>query len=106
MDVSHRGGPPGFAHFTDEASFTIPDYRGNDFFNTFGNLRLQPAAGLLFLDVERGDVLQIEAHAELFEAAPPSGGAVLTGRVVRFRIERARFFPAAARLRFVAVTDE
>ncbi len=104
VDVSHRGGPPGFAHFTDEATFTIPDYRGNNFFNTLGNLRLQAAAGLLFLDVEHGHLLQIQARTELVDAPHPRGGAEHTGRVVRFRVESARFLPAASRLRFTAVT--
>jgi uncharacterized protein len=106
VDVSHRGGPPGFALFTDERTFIVPDYRGNNFYNTLGNLRLQPAAGLLFVDVQHGHVLQLHALTELLDGPHPAGGSEHTGRVVRFRVEHARFFPAASRLWFAAMTPE
>ena len=100
VDVSHRGGPPGFVHFTTEHSLAIPDFVGNNFFNTLGNLRLQPAAGLLFVDVASGDVLSLEADAFVTHGAHPLVAAANTGRVVRFEVKRARFWPRAAPLRF------
>jgi uncharacterized protein len=101
VDVSHRGGPAGFAHFTDEATFSIPDFSGNNFFNTLGNLLLQPAAGLLFIDVANGDVLELEASAEALDGAHPLAGPDHTGRIVRFEIHRSRFFTGASALRFL-----
>nr|WP_316641722.1 pyridoxamine 5'-phosphate oxidase family protein [uncultured Roseateles sp.] len=41
VDVSHRGGEPGFVHIDQQDSatvLTLPDYPGNQFFNTLGNL--------------------------------------------------------------------
>ena len=101
LDVSHRGGPPGFVHFIDEATFIIPDFRGNDFYNTLGNLRLLPRAGLLFIDFESGDLLALETEAEALTGEHPLQHAAITGRIVRFRVRRVRGLPGASRLRVV-----
>jgi predicted pyridoxine 5'-phosphate oxidase superfamily flavin-nucleotide-binding protein len=102
VDVSHRGGPRGFSAFVDDDTFIIADYSGNNLYNTLGNLRLQPAAGLLFIDVERGDVLQLEARAEAVMGAHPLSQPAASGRLVRFRVQRSRLFPAASGLLFLA----
>lgn len=68
VDVSHRGGPPGFVHVdTDDGHsvLTIPDFVGNRFFNTLGNLAVNPRAGLLFVDYHEGHLLQLTGDAEL-----------------------------------------
>jgi predicted pyridoxine 5'-phosphate oxidase superfamily flavin-nucleotide-binding protein len=73
VDVSHRGGPPGFVHVdvhSDDTHagptvLTIPDYVGNRFFNTLGNLVVNPRAGLLFIDYTDGHLLQLTGDAEL-----------------------------------------
>lgn len=64
LDVSHRGGPPGFVQL-DGNVLTIPDYRGNRYFNTLGNLVLEPRAALLFLDFTNGELLQLQGRAEI-----------------------------------------
>ncbi len=61
VDVSHRGGRPGFVQVNDHRTLTIPDYAGNHHFNTFGNLELNPRAGLLFVEFQRGDLLYLTA---------------------------------------------
>ncbi len=70
VDVSHRGGAPGFVRIDEEGRLLLPDYAGNFFFNTLGNLLLEPRAGLLFIDFERGDLLQLSATAELIWDGP------------------------------------
>jgi uncharacterized protein len=100
VDVSHRGGPRGFAHFTDDESFIVPDYSGNNLYNTLGNLLVNPAAGLLFIDTDGRDVLQLEASADILDGSHPFAGPEPTGRVVRFTVRRARLFPAASSLCF------
>lgn len=68
VDVSHRGGPPGFVHVDTQDGHTvlaIPDYVGNRFFNTMGNLAVNPRAGLLFIDYTDGHLLQLTGDAEL-----------------------------------------
>jgi len=64
VDVSHRGGNRGFVR-VDANVLTIPDFTGNSFFNTLGNLQLNPVAGLLFVDFASGDVLQVAGRAEV-----------------------------------------
>jgi len=78
VDVSHRGGRPGFLQVTmqpleatDSLRITLPDYPGNQFFNTLGNLLLWPQAGLLFVDADDGSVLQLAAQAS-FETEGPA----------------------------------
>ncbi|MCG8382026.1 MAG: pyridoxamine 5'-phosphate oxidase family protein [Gammaproteobacteria bacterium] len=65
MDVSHRGGQPGFIGFDEHDRLTIPDYRGNFFFNTVGNLTEDPRAGLLFLDFSEGLIITLTMTAEV-----------------------------------------
>jgi len=49
VDVSHRGGRAGFVK-VDGNRLTIPDYAGNNFFNTIGNFLRLPKAGLRICD--------------------------------------------------------
>lgn len=62
-DVSHRGGRPGFVRVAADGALCWPDYQGNNFFNTVGNLLADARAGLLFIDFERGDLLQLSGRA-------------------------------------------
>lgn len=80
LDVSHRGGPPGFVAL-EGGALRVPDYPGNSMFSTFGNLLRDPRAGLVFVEFERGDVLQLAGRATLAFGARDGGDDVLaTGR--------------------------
>lgn len=59
LDISHRGGPAGFARL-DGDTLVIPDFSGNRYFNTLGNLLLDARAALLFIDFASGHVLTLE----------------------------------------------
>ena len=63
-DISHRGGRPGFVR-VDGDTLSIPDFRGNRYFNTLGNLLGEPRAALLFLDFETSDLLQLQGVATI-----------------------------------------
>lgn len=63
VDVSHRGGPAGFVRISEEGSLLVPDYKGNFFFNTLGNLQLEPRAGLLFIDFSTGTRAHLACRA-------------------------------------------
>jgi predicted pyridoxine 5'-phosphate oxidase superfamily flavin-nucleotide-binding protein len=65
IDVSHRGGKPGFVRVDDGAVLTLPDFTGNSYFNTLGNIALEPRCGLLFIDYETGDTLQVAARGTI-----------------------------------------
>jgi predicted pyridoxine 5'-phosphate oxidase superfamily flavin-nucleotide-binding protein len=64
-DASHRGGLPGFVRVLGDDRLAFDDYPGNGMFNTLGNLVAHPRAGLLFLDFETGDVLQVTGRARV-----------------------------------------
>lgn len=75
VDVSHRGGLTGFVRIDGDGSLVIPDFAGNRFFNTLGNILLNPRTGLTFPDFATGGLLQMTGDAELlFE--PLHGHAV------------------------------
>ena len=65
VDISHRGGPPGFLEIEADGTITVPDFNGNGYFNTLGNLLTQPKAGLLFPNFETGEALRIAGCVEI-----------------------------------------
>lgn len=65
MDASHRGGATGFIELLKDDTLKIPDYIGNNLFNTLGNFVEVPNAGLLFVDFEKGNSLQLTGETEL-----------------------------------------
>ena len=65
VDVSHRGGKPGFVRVDEDGTLTVPDFPGNFFFNTLGNIAVHPQAGLLFIDFESGDLLYLAVTASI-----------------------------------------
>ncbi|WP_144579341.1 pyridoxamine 5'-phosphate oxidase family protein [Agrobacterium sp. DE0009] len=70
VDVSHRGGNTGFVRIGNDGVLTIPDFDGNLFFATLGNILLNGKAGLLFVDFKSGDLLQMTGKAELIFDSP------------------------------------
>ena len=104
VDISHRGGLPGFVKAAGEV-LTIPDFRGNRFFNTLGNLVLDPRAALLFVDFETGDLLHLQGRVEI-DWEPPAKDWPANSwpegvqRQWRFIVERAWRRPAALPLRW------
>jgi predicted pyridoxine 5'-phosphate oxidase superfamily flavin-nucleotide-binding protein len=64
VDISHRGGKPGFVR-VDGDVLTIPDFAGNRYFNTLGNLLLDSHAALLVPDFANGDLLHVQGHVEI-----------------------------------------
>jgi predicted pyridoxine 5'-phosphate oxidase superfamily flavin-nucleotide-binding protein len=95
VDVSHRGGLPGFVRFADERTFVAPDYRGNQFFNTLGNLAVDARAGLLFIDFEQGDLLYVAARAQIVWEGAALESFPGAERLVRFEVDEIRRSPGA-----------
>jgi len=65
MDASHRGGDPGFIEILEDGILKIPDYSGNNLFNSLGNFMQIPKAGILFIDFDKGHSLQLTGATEL-----------------------------------------
>ncbi|MFZ5781408.1 MAG: pyridoxamine 5'-phosphate oxidase family protein [Pseudomonadota bacterium] len=96
LDMSHRGGMPGFVRVEGDR-LVVPDFRGNRFFNTLGNLLGDPRAGLLFMDFDAGDLLQLQGTVSIDWQT--DNGPQGTQRVWQYHVERAwrrrRAFPFA-----------
>lgn len=90
VDVSHRGGAPGFVRVDDDRTLTTPDYSGNNFFNTLGNLIHDPRAGLLFIDFASGDLLYVAARAEIIWDGAELAAFEGAQRLVRFHVHEVR----------------
>jgi uncharacterized protein len=88
VDVSHRGGKPGFVRIDGERTLTIPDFSGNHHFNTFGNLELNPRAGLLFMDFNQGDLLYLTGQAEVVWEGAEISAYEGAERLLRFHLHR------------------
>lgn len=101
VDVSHRGGKPGFVRIDDDDRLTIPDFAGNRYFNTLGNIVLNGKAGLLFLDFETGDLLQLSGEAEV-QVEPDGEFFQGSERLWTFRPRRVVYRPGALSLRWSA----
>jgi len=89
VDVSHRGGHPGFVRSVDDRTLRIPDYPGNSMFQTLGNLEVDTRAGIAFIDFERHRALSATGRAVssfgIEDPAHPTGG---TGRYWSFTVDR------------------
>ena len=105
VDVSHRGGRPGFVRVDDTPQgsvLTVPDFRGNFFFNTLGNVVANPQIGLLFVDYERGDLLQLGARGVVIEGGDEVRQVEGAQRLLRITVERSVFSAGALPLRWSA----
>lgn len=84
MDVSHRGGKPGFVEVLDDRTLKIPDYRGNSMYNTLGNFVENPKAGLLFVDFGQQKTMQLTGTVELLFDHVTDQDLVQTGGTGRY----------------------
>jgi predicted pyridoxine 5'-phosphate oxidase superfamily flavin-nucleotide-binding protein len=94
-DVSYKGGEPGFVRLLDSQSLAFPSYDGNGMFRSLGNLRVNPAVALLFVDFEQPRRLRVLGRATADDADPLLGAWVGAQAVVRVAIER--LFPNCPR---------
>lgn len=100
VDVSHRGGNPGFVRVEGNV-LTIPDFAGNLHFNTLGNLLLNPKAGLVFVDFSSGDVLQVAGRTELILEGPQIAAFQGAERLWTLTVEHVVLRRAVLALRWV-----
>jgi len=100
VDVSHRGGKAGFVRIGDDGLLTIPDFDGNLFFNTLGNIVLNGKAGLLFVDYASGDMLQMSGDAAVVFDSPEIAAYQGAERLWTFKPRRIVRRPAGLALRW------
>ncbi|XXN62659.1 FAD-binding oxidoreductase [Enterobacter ludwigii] len=105
VDASHRGGKPGFVRVSEDGLLTIPDFNGNLFFNTLGNIHQNGKAGLLFVDYASGDTLQMSGDAEVILDSPEIAAFQGAERLWTFRPRRMVRRRAALALRWLTQAD-
>ncbi|MCZ0738041.1 pyridoxamine 5'-phosphate oxidase family protein [Phreatobacter sp. AB_2022a] len=99
VDISHRGGRPGFV-LVEGDRLTVPDFSGNRYFNTLGNLLVEPRASLLFVDFERGDMLQLQGHTAIDWTGDAAARIAGAERLWHFTVSAGWFRPGALPLRW------
>lgn len=87
-DVSHRGGKPGFVRIDSDRTLTIPDFHGNCYFNTIGNIELNPHTGLLFVDFKGGDLLYLTGTAEIIWSGAEISTYTGAEQLIHFHLDR------------------
>jgi uncharacterized protein len=88
-DASHRGGLPGFVRVLNDHRLVWPDYAGNTMFQSLGNIAVNPQAGLLFIDFERGQTLQLTGRARILWDPKRIAEFAGAGRLVEFDVDEA-----------------
>lgn len=94
-DCSYKGGVPGFVRVIAADCLAFPDYDGNGMFRSLGNLQLNPAVGLLFIDFENPRRLRVNGMASVDADDPLLPGFEGAQRMVRVRATR--IFPNCPR---------
>jgi predicted pyridoxine 5'-phosphate oxidase superfamily flavin-nucleotide-binding protein len=94
-DVSFKGGAPGFVRVTAPDEIAFPDYDGNGMFKSLGNLSVNPAVGLLFVDFEKPRRLRVQGRATVSRDDPLKPRTV--GAQLIVRVKATAIFPNCPR---------
>ncbi|MEG9430841.1 pyridoxamine 5'-phosphate oxidase family protein [Terriglobus sp. ADX1] len=65
LDVSHRGGDPGFVQLLPDGRIRLPDYTGNSLFNSLGNILIDPRIAIAIPNLRTGTILEITGTATI-----------------------------------------
>ena len=103
-DCSYKGGDAGFVRVTADDELTFPSYDGNGMFRSLGNMRVNAAVSLLFIDFERPNRLRVIGRASVAEDDPLR--AAMPGAQLVVRVKAERIFPNCPRyIHRMAVTE-
>jgi len=94
-ECSYKGGMPGFVRVLDDRTLAFPDYDGNGMYRSWGNVRVNPAVGLLFLDFETPKRLRVNGSAQITADDPLR--ADFPGSVFIVRVSARTIFPNCPR---------
>ena len=94
-DCSFKGGAPGFARVVAPDLLVWADYDGNGMFKSLGNIRVNPAVGLLFIAMDQPKRLRVNGIAEVVEDDPLL--AEFPGAQLLVRVRPANIFPNCPR---------
>ncbi|PVH69012.1 putative oxidoreductase [Cadophora sp. DSE1049] len=95
VDTNHRGGPAGFVRVisNDESGAVIvyPEYSGNRMYETLGNLKMNPLAGITVPDFDTGDVLYLTGKTDILIGKEATSVLLRSNLAVKLTITSARF---------------
>nr|WP_232848538.1 pyridoxamine 5'-phosphate oxidase family protein [Bowmanella yangjiangensis] len=105
VDVSYRGGLPGFIK-VHENSLYIPDWPGNNYFNTLGNIQVNPKVGLLFANFSTGELVHLTGSAQILWEDKIGNWPSGTQLVWKFDVTSVihRRFAISSRFRFAGIS--
>ena len=86
-DCSYKGGPAGFVRVVAPDTLVFPDYDGNGMYKSLGNVLVNPAVGLLFIDFETPRRLRVNGRASLSADDPLLPEFVGAKLIVRVQAE-------------------
>ena len=67
LEISQKGGDPGFVEIVDDRTLLIPERRGNQLLLGLGNILADPRVGLAFLRPATDEVLRVSGRATLID---------------------------------------
>jgi uncharacterized protein len=94
-DVSFKGGMPGFIRITNPNELAFPDYDGNGMFKSLGNLSVNSAVGMLFIDFEKPRRMRVQGLATVSRTDPLMADTVGAQMIVR--VKATAIFPNCPR---------
>ncbi len=94
-DCSYKGGAPGFVRVTADDELAFPSYDGNGMYRSLGNLIVNPAVGLLFIDFESPRRLRVNGLASISDDDPLQRD--FAGAQLVVRVRAGRIFPNCPR---------
>ncbi|KAL8797747.1 MAG: hypothetical protein Q9195_000099 [Heterodermia aff. obscurata] len=95
MGTNDRGGSPGFVRLLRndalETTLVFPEFSGNRLYQTLGNLKTNPLAGLCFPDFDTGDVLYASCTTEVVVGKAAAALLPRSNLAIKAKIIKARF---------------
>ncbi|WP_216825121.1 hypothetical protein [Agarilytica rhodophyticola] len=113
MGFNHRGGAPGFVRVYEEVDtasadgsvttfLVLPDFSGNRFYQSLGNIQCNELVGLAFPNFSNGDMLYITGKAENLFDEDAQALMPRTSLVTRIRVTGAVFVKQSLNLQMVS----
>lgn len=101
LGINHRGGRPGWVRVkpSDGRTLVIPDYSGNRFMSSLGNIEYTPVASVMIADFSTGDVLYLTGDAENLQGKAAEDIMPLHKSLTTLRVIGYRFIKDALPLR-------
>jgi hypothetical protein len=94
-DCSVKCGDPGFVRITGASELAFPSYDGNGMFRSLGNVLVNAAVALLFVDFEGPSRLRVNGRASMSDDDPLL--ATIPGARLVVRVRAERIFPNCPR---------